>query len=250
MATQKPISTISYNSEAFLKEKLEQWLKAHLISAYLYICHKGEDGDKDHIHLRIELNKRVDPMDLSEELKEYRFDEPKPRGVRPWRPSKEEDWILYAVHDKDYLNAKYGGGEQGEKLPYDKKDLISNEDFDIDTAFIRARSFLKHTASGTLARLKEGESPLNLIGEGFNPFTINALTRTLNDQRSKFLQDTIHERDMWKRRFEILVNEFDRLGFEVEIDQDGVIELKEKKSNPRTHNTVGDIIAKWNKPTH
>lgn len=91
MATQKPISTISYNTEAFLKEKLEQWLKAHLISAYLYICHKGEDGDKDHIHLRIELNKRIDPMDLSEELKEYLPYETKPRGVRPWRPAKEED---------------------------------------------------------------------------------------------------------------------------------------------------------------
>ena len=46
MATQKPISTISYNTEAFLKEKLESWLAEHLIQAYQYICHKGEDGDK------------------------------------------------------------------------------------------------------------------------------------------------------------------------------------------------------------
>lgn len=245
MATQRPIATISYNTEAFLKEKLEQWLKAHLISAYLYICHKGEDGDKDHIHLRIEPNKRVDPMDLSEELKEYLPYEPKPRGVRPWRPSKEEDWILYALHDKDYLNAKYGGGEQGEKLPYDKKDLISNEDFDIDTAFIRARSFLKHTASGTLARLKEGESPVNLIGEGVNPFTINAITRTLNDQRSKFLQDTILERETWKRRFLILEEELERMGYDITIDEDGVLLMTPKKEKPK-HNSVADIIRKWN----
>lgn len=251
MATQKPISTISYNTEAFLKEKLEQWLKAHLISAYLYICHKGEDGDKDHIHLRIELNKRIDPMDLSEELKEYLPYESKPRGVRPWRPAKEEDWILYALHDKTYLNAKYGGGEQGEKLPYQKDDLKCNEDYDLDIAYIRAKSYLKHTASGTLQRLKQGENPLNLIGEGVNPFLINSLSRALTDERSKLLRDTIQERDMWRYRFEVLVGEFERLGLEVEIDQDGVIELKEmKKSKIRTRNSVADIIAKWNKPTH
>lgn len=250
MATQRPIATISYNTEAFLKEKLEQWLKAHKISAYLYICHKGEDGDKDHIHLRIEPNKKLDPMDLSEELKEYILGNDKPLGVRPWRPAKEEDWILYALHDKVYLNAKYGGGEDHEKLPYQKEDLKCNEDYSLDTAYIRAKSYLKHTASNTLDRLKKGENPLNLIGEGVNPFQVNALLKTLTDSRAKNYRDMVLERDMWQHRFEILVGEFDRLGFEVVIDQDGVISLNEKKPSKRTHNTVADIIAKWNKPTH
>ena len=118
MATQKPISTISYNSEAFLKEKLNEWYKDHIIQAYQYICHKGEDGDKDHIHLRIEPNKRVDPMALTEQLKEFEIGKIKPLGIRPWRASKEEDWFLYAVHDKDYLKLKYGGFQKFEKLPY------------------------------------------------------------------------------------------------------------------------------------
>ena len=91
MATQKPISTISYNSEAFLKEKLDSWVNAHIIQCYQYICHKGEDGDKDHIHLRIEPNKKLDPMSLTEELKEYQIGKEKPLGVRPWRPSSEAD---------------------------------------------------------------------------------------------------------------------------------------------------------------
>lgn len=90
MATQKPISTISYNSEKFLKEKLTSWYNAHIIQAYQYILHKGEDGDKDHIHLRIEPNKRVDPMSLSEDLKEFEAGKEKPRGCRPWRPSKRK----------------------------------------------------------------------------------------------------------------------------------------------------------------
>ena len=105
MATQKPISTISYNTEPFLKEKLDTWYQAHIIQAYQYICHKGEDGDKDHIHVRIEPNKKLDPMDLIEQLREYQIGKDKPLGCRPFRPSKEEDWILYAVHDEEYLKA-------------------------------------------------------------------------------------------------------------------------------------------------
>lgn len=248
MATLKPISTISYNTEAFLKEKLEQWLKAHLISAYLYICHKGEDGDKDHIHLRIEPNRKLDPMDLSEELKEYVLGSEKPLGCRTWRPAKEEDWILYALHDKAYLNAKYGGGEQGEKLPYQKTDLICNEDYNLDIAYIRARAYLKHSASGTLERLKQGEKPTNLIGEGVNPFQVNAVLRTLTDKGSTFIHDLVQERDTWRHRFEVLANELSRLGYDTLIDEDGVISLTEKK--PPKKDTIEDIIKRWNKPTH
>lgn len=78
MATQRPISTISYNTEAFLKEKLDTWFEAHIIQAYQYIKHKGEDGDKDHIHLRIEPNRRLDPMELVDALKEHIPGEKKP----------------------------------------------------------------------------------------------------------------------------------------------------------------------------
>lgn len=138
MATQKPISTISYNTEGFLKEKLDGWLQAHIIQAYQYICHKGEDGDKDHIHVRIEPNKRLDPMDLQDELKEYQIGHDKPLGCRPFRPSKEEDWFLYAVHDKKYLNLKYGGGERGEKLHYSWRDIKVPDNYDCEVAFVRA----------------------------------------------------------------------------------------------------------------
>ena len=137
MATQKPISTISYNSESFLSEKLDEWVNAHIIQAYQYIFHKGEDGDKDHIHVRIEPNKKLDPMQLSVELREYDTKNPtKPLGCRPWRPSKEEDWFLYAVHDEEYLKLKYGGGEKGEKLPYHYTDIKVSEFYDLETAFV------------------------------------------------------------------------------------------------------------------
>ena len=141
--TKSPISTISYNTEEFLKEKLEQWYECHLIQAYMYIKHKGEEGDKDHIHLRIIPNKRLDPMDLSLELREYVPDCDKPLGVRPWQNSKEEDWFLYAVHDHDYLKIKYGLKEDSkEKLPYNWEDIVVSDMFDCEIAFIRARQYL------------------------------------------------------------------------------------------------------------
>lgn len=179
MATSKPISSISYNSEEFLRVKLESWLKAHIIQTYMYIKHVGEDGDKNHIHFRIEPNKKLDPMDLQEDLKEYTKDNKKPLGCRPFRPSKEEDWFLYAVHDKEYLRIKYGGGEKGEKLPYKWQDIVTPDNYDLEVAFIRARSKLEHTSSNLMIRLKDGAKPLDLIIEGENAYTVNALSNAL-----------------------------------------------------------------------
>ena len=180
MATRNPISTISYNTEPFLREKLETWLRAHIIQAYQYIPHKGEDGDKNHIHVRIEPNKILDPMDLKEALQEYVIGSEKPLGCRPFRSSKEEDWILYVVHDKDYLRIKYGGGEKGEKIPYKWQEIRVPEDYDMECAYTRARSMLEHTSAHLIARLSKGERPTNLLFEGENPYIVNAVVRALN----------------------------------------------------------------------
>lgn len=181
MATQKPISTISYNSEPFLVEKLQELYSAHIIQAYCYIKHKGEDGDKDHIHLRIEPNKKLDPMELTDMLKEYVKGQDKPLGVRPWRPSKEEDWTLYVLHDHDYLNLKYGGGDKGEKLPYSWTDLKASEMYDVEVAYIRAKQYLEHTAPNVVKRLTEGARPLDLVSEGVNVFTVRAISQCVRD---------------------------------------------------------------------
>ena len=179
MATQKPISTVSYNSESFLKEKLDTWFKAHIIQAYQYIKHKGEDGDKDHIHLRIEPNKKLDPMDLQSELREFEPGIELPLCCRPWRPSKEEDWFLYVVHDPTYLKLKYGGGEKGEKLPYVWQDIVVSPFYDCEIAFIRAKAYLEHTSVNMATRLQNGDSPIDLILQGENVHTVNAIQHAL-----------------------------------------------------------------------
>lgn len=222
MATQKPISTISYNSEKFLREKLDIWVDAHIIQAYQYILHKGEDGDKDHIHLRIEPNKKLDPMDLLEQLREYRIGEDKPLCCRPFRPSKEEDWILYAVHDEQYLKAKYGGGEKGEKLPYKWQDIRVSEYYDMEIAYIRAKAYLEHTSVNIASRMQQGENPLNLIMQGENVYTVNALMRALTVTD---YQRALDELTRTKEQLTALVEAVERLGYSIVNDDDGNINL-------------------------
>lgn len=218
MATQKPISTVSYNTEPFLKEQLEKWVKAHIIQSFQYICHKGEDGDKDHIHLRLEPNKKLDPMDLTEQLREFEKGKDKPLGVRPWRPSKEEDWYLYVVHDPIYLKLKYGGGEKGEKIPYKWQDIKASEFYDVEVAFIRAKAYLEHTSVNMASKLKKGEEPIDLIMQGENPYMVGAITRLLASNDYTRVCDEL-QRTL--SRLDDLVKAIHDHGLEIEIDQDG-----------------------------
>lgn len=223
MATQKPQSTISYNTEPFLREKLETWYQAHIIQSYQYICHKGEDGDKDHIHLRIEPNKKLDVMDLAEQLREYRLGEEKPLCCRPFRPSKEEDWILYAVHDEQYLKIKYNGGEKREKLPYSWQDIKVPEFYDMEIAFIRAKATLEHTSVNMATRLQNGDNALSLILQGENPYMVNSIMRalTITDYQrvAAELEDT-------RFRLQELINAVEKEGYSIECDENGDVILK------------------------
>ena len=181
MATSQPISTISYNSLDFLKNKLDIWYRHHMIQCYMFICHKGEDGDKDHIHVRIEPNKRLDPMDLSDMLKEPDPHNTKPLGCRPWRSSKEEDWFLYAIHDKEYLKVKYGNSNKDGKIEYDISDIICSEGYDVECAVLRARQSFEHHTANIVKQLKDGKKrAVDLIEDGEDVFRVQAVLRTLS----------------------------------------------------------------------
>lgn len=225
MATQKPISTISYNSESFLIEKLQILYDAHIIQAWQYIVHKGEDGDKDHIHLRIEPNKRIDAMDLTEKFKEFEKGKDKPLGVRPWRNSKEEDWYLYAVHDSDYLSLKYGGGDRGEKLPYDWKDIKTSPDYDLETAWIRAKAAQKHSTVNIATSIQNGQKPVDLLMQGENPYTLLNVMRLLSgDDYSRLASDYKElyiQYQYLMDKFESLVDALNRDGLIFSFDDNG-----------------------------
>lgn len=235
MATQKPISTISYNSVAFLKEKLNNLYAAHIICAYQFIEHKGEDGDKDHIHLRIEPNKRIDPMELDGVFCEYIGGENKPRKCMSFRPSKEEDWLLYAVHDPDYMRLKYAN-DKCEKIPYEWTQIQCSEGYMLEQAFIRAKQSLSNGAPSVVKALEQGRSSVDLISEGFNPFLVNGVSKALTDwklprvmQENEELRDKIRS---LKQNLDELTEAVERLNYAVIVDRHGHIYLEKVDENP------------------
>lgn len=217
MATQKPISSISYNTLPFLREKLDLWVSQHIIQTYQYIRHKGEDGDKDHTHFRIEPNKKLDPMVLEEALKEYPLGCEKPLGIRPWRPSKEEDWFLYAVHDPEYMALKYPN-DPYEKLPYDWHDIVVPDNYDLEVAWVRAKAVLKHSTVNMVTRIRNGENPIDLIMQGENVFTVNGIMRALSSNDYNALLSDFH---VLKIKHDRLLSAIKDKGLSVHTDDDG-----------------------------
>ena len=108
MRTSKPISTISYNTSEFLREKVEYWKSRGLIEFGMWIKHEpDEDNKKAHFHLYLQPAKLIQTMDLEEDSKELDPAHPdKPLKMMVFRVSKPSDWLLYGIHDKVYLAEK------------------------------------------------------------------------------------------------------------------------------------------------
>lgn len=126
--TAKPISTISYNTEQFIVRKLETMFKANIVTDYRYIKHIGEDGDKDHIHMLIYPNKRIDTAILRNEFIEVpkeQTDNDKPLGCLPFRTSAPDHWLMYVLHDKDYLKAHNSDNDGDGKIEYQIDDIVT-----------------------------------------------------------------------------------------------------------------------------
>lgn len=108
MRTTKLISNISYNTDAYFSLKISELMDNHIIDYAYWIRHLPDTDDtKSHIHFVMKPSVKVD----TNGLKQY-FDEFDPKNLKPlsctsvWRTSKIDDWLLYAVHDTEYLRAK------------------------------------------------------------------------------------------------------------------------------------------------
>lgn len=137
MRTTKPISTISYNSKAYLEGVLKSLVKAKKVAFWAYVPHLAEEDEtKDHIHLYIEPNERLDTMDLAEMFQEVDLAHPgKPLKCVDWRPSKWEDWYLYGIHDEAYLRMKF----EFRKYHYSIKDVKASDADDLEVRAYRAQ---------------------------------------------------------------------------------------------------------------
>ena len=131
MKTSKPVSTISYNSEEFLKAKLDYLSRSGEVAFWYYIKHHGEYDketnlqDKDHIHLYLEFADRVDTIKLGDMFLEYENGDlnSKPLKCMPFRVSKPYDALLYNIHHAQYLLQKF---EQKE-FSYTLDDIVTSD---------------------------------------------------------------------------------------------------------------------------
>lgn len=220
--TDKPISTISYNTEPFLINRLRELTESHIIQSWAYIFHKGEDGDKDHFHLRLEPNKRVDKMTI----REY-FNEPDPNcelplGCRPFRFSKEEEWVLYVVHDPIYMKIKYNDEDGKEKLPYSYTDIKCYIPADLETMWIRAKQALKHSSASIVNQLKDGVSTFSLMQQGENPHLLNAINKCLQENDYSRLAKEYQRLEM---KYHKLAGAIEKKGLTLIVDKEGDFDI-------------------------
>lgn len=127
MRTTKPISTVWFGSDNFLRFKLDDLIKRNELDFYCYIKHLPEGEDKkEHRHLFCVPSHRIDTQALSDHLTEFDPLNPKPIIPLPWRSSKFDDWFLYNSHDTSYLASK----GQERKYHYSKDDFeCSDKDY-------------------------------------------------------------------------------------------------------------------------
>ena len=126
MRTSHPIATISYNSKAFLKAKLDELMRNYTIEFYFFIYHIAEkDEGSNHFHVWIAPNKMIDTMKLKEMFIEPDLSKPdKPLGCINFESSKESDAVLYFIHDPTYLQYKH----QSREMHYTFADVVTPDD--------------------------------------------------------------------------------------------------------------------------
>lgn len=125
MRTSKPFSTISYNSESFLKSKLDELVNGGVLDFWAFIEHAPEDDElKFHKHVYFIPSSIIQTDYIKKHLAEYDPKNPdKPLGVTIFSSSKFDDWYLYGCHDKAYLAAK----GQTRKHHYIKEQFLTSD---------------------------------------------------------------------------------------------------------------------------
>ena len=175
MRTSKPISTISYNSQEYLVQKLGELVKSHKISDWMFINHFAEkDESKDHIHLWIRPNTLIDTMDLQNYFLELDPKHPiKPLKCIDFRPSEVDDWVLYSQHYEPYLASKM----ESREYHYTRDDFVYMDEDTFEDTYNHAfkgskwaerNQVLKALADGSIsptALILNGTVPLNLASQ-------------------------------------------------------------------------------------
>ena len=205
MRTTKPISTVSYNSKEYLEGVLNGLVKAHKVAFWAYVYHMAEeDENKDHIHLYIEPNVKLDTMDLADMFREVDLNNPtKPLKCIDWRSSKWDDWYLYGIHDEAYLRMKF----ETRKYHYRLEDVHAS---DMDELEIKAYRAMH---SDVLKNVKIHDAMMNGITADKMAY-MGAIAPSQAFQMAAFQQMFFRGQQQIKHGYDPRLEELKKEGFE------------------------------------
>lgn len=166
--TKLPISTISFNTSAFLLNELQSLVKGDKIQSFMFVEHEPEeDTKKEHIHLVVVPASVVNPVAFRKLFFEPSFDGKKDLGCLPFKTSKLGDWLLYSVHYEPYLLSKGLVRQHSYKL----EDVVTNEPFEyVEQVFNEARETLvNNRINSFLSMAVDGASFGELLAQGLVP---------------------------------------------------------------------------------
>ena len=181
MRTTKPFSTISYNTDLFLVEKLNELIKKRVLKFWAYIEHlPEEDEKKKHKHLFMFPNGQIDTDQLDCFFRELDIEDitKPPLGIKMIKSSKWDDWYLYAIHDSAYLATK----GQSRKHYYTNDDVVVSDDDDfaelvhtIDRSkYAKTLDFVEKVKSGTnfYDMVQSGQIPVPMFNQFLSMYTL------------------------------------------------------------------------------
>lgn len=155
MKTARPFSSISYNTEKRLKQILDIQFERGVIRFYAFINHFAEEDEKSaHFHVYVEPDGQLDTNSFSNLFNELVKGESAPRRWRPCQSSKFDDWYLYCLHDKEYLESK----GQSRKHHYNINQVVCSDQADLKD-HIGHIDYTRYTSLGSAIRAaRSGET--------------------------------------------------------------------------------------------
>lgn len=174
MKTFRTISNISYNSLAHFELQIRSLQARGVIEWAYWIYHLADtDETKDHIHFVLRPSSRIETNDLRKLFNEFDPTHPdKPLTCTcKWNfTNSMDDWLLYAIHDINYLKSK----GQIRNHFYEWKDIRST-DPDALRSDINAIDMTKWNRLALLEKAaRDGKPFFELVQNGVVPISQRA----------------------------------------------------------------------------
>lgn len=182
-----PISTVVYFDENTLVDKINK-MRESLSFEYLYIFHKGENGKKDHIHLLLKSTSANGFRNIQKIRNDYLYSFSNIQNDKynigdkvPCKPFVEAksliDWLLYHIHDKEYLTRKNEPREFYDYPLDDVKGDKSLKNYILDMLEAKPQRVENTPLENLIQGIVQGKSDIEIISE--LPITPDNLYSTL-----------------------------------------------------------------------